>query len=94
MREIFKQSRELSLQQYRKRDFSEEDYLTIYKKKNKKKFNSQQLEAFRLLFSWRDKVARYEDECTDYVIPNHTLLQIAEILPRERQGILACFSQS
>jgi len=37
-------------------------------------------------------VARTEDECTDYVCPNHTLLQIAEILPREKQGILACFS--
>ena len=26
------------------------------------------------------------------MIPNHILLQIAEILPREQQGILACFS--
>lgn len=25
-----------------------------------------------------------------YVLPNHMLLQIAEILPRERQGVLAC----
>ena len=92
VREIFKRSRELSLMQYRKRDFDEEDYMNIYKKKNRKKFNSQQLEAFKLLFAWRDQVARHEDECTDYVCPNHTLLQISEILPREKQGILACFS--
>lgn len=25
-----------------------------------------------------------------YVLPNHMLLQIAEMLPREMQGILAC----
>lgn len=25
-----------------------------------------------------------------YVLPNHMLLQITEILPRERQGVLAC----
>ena len=25
-----------------------------------------------------------------YVLPNHMLLQMAEILPRERQGVLAC----
>jgi len=92
VRDVFKRSRQLSLQKYAKPTFGEDDYIDFYKKKNRKKFNSQQLEAFRLLFAWRDQIARTEDECTDYVIPGHTLLQIAEILPRERQGILACFS--
>lgn len=27
---------------------------------------------------------------SSYVLPNHMLLQMAEILPRERQGVLAC----
>lgn len=33
---------------------------------------------------------RYERSFRRYVLPNHMLMQIAEILPREMQGILAC----
>ncbi|KAL3228022.1 hypothetical protein MRX96_003953 [Rhipicephalus microplus] len=36
------------------------------------------------------RVARIEDESTGYVLPNHMILEISEILPRERQGIMAC----
>ena len=82
VREVFRRSREVALQKFEKPIFSEESYLKIYKKKNRKEFNSQQLEAFRLLFAWRDQIARVEDECTDYIIPNHIMLQISEILPR------------
>ena len=64
----------------------------LYESKNRKKFNNQQLKALELLYAWRDQIARFEDESTDYVIPNHILLQVSEILPREQQGILACFS--
>lgn len=39
---------------------------------------------------WRDTIARQEDESCGYVLPNHMMLQIAESLPREMQGILAC----
>lgn len=42
------------------------------------------------IFAWRFNVAMNEDESTSYVLPNHMLLQIAETLPREMQGILAC----
>lgn len=35
-------------------------------------------------------MARDEDESYGYVLPNHMMLQIAEALPREIQGILAC----
>lgn len=31
-----------------------------------------------------------EDESYGYILPNHMMLQIAESLPREMQGILAC----
>ena len=49
-----------------------------------------QLHCLRLLYSWRDNLARTEDESTGYVLPNHMLFQISEILPREAQGVLAC----
>ncbi len=49
-----------------------------------------QLHCLQLLYKWRDNVARAEDESTGYVLPNHMLFQIAEIMPREPQGVLAC----
>ena len=88
VRDLFRKSQEVALQKFEKPIFTEESYLKVYKKKNRKEFNSQQLEAFRLLFAWRDQVARNEDECTDYVIPNHIMLQIAEILPRYYRSLL------
>ena len=39
---------------------------------------------------WRDRLARDEDESPGYVLPNHMLFQISEILPREIGGVLAC----
>ena len=53
-------------------------------------FNSRQLYALKELYSWRDGVAREEDESDSYVIPVHMLLKICTELPREMQGILAC----
>lgn len=59
-------------------------------RKSKKNFDNRQLYAFKEIFLWRDKIARQEDESYGYVLPNHMMLQIAEALPREIQGILAC----
>jgi exosome complex exonuclease RRP6 len=53
-------------------------------------FNNRQMWAFREIYAWRYNVAMNEDESVTYVLPNHMLLQIAETLPREMQGILAC----
>lgn len=58
--------------------------------RNRIPFNSRQLHCLEQLYQWRDKIARSEDESTGYVLPNHMLLQLAQLLPREIQGILAC----
>lgn len=52
-----------AVQKYMKPIFTEESYLEL-QRKQKKSFNTQQLAAFRLLFAWRDKLARQEDEST------------------------------
>ncbi len=49
-----------------------------------------QLHCLQLIYKWRDDLARAEDESTGYVLPNHMLFQISEILPRDPQGVLAC----
>uniref|UniRef100_A0AAR2IN32 Exosome complex component 10 n=1 Tax=Pygocentrus nattereri TaxID=42514 RepID=A0AAR2IN32_PYGNA len=86
---VWSKSKDLCLKKYVKPIFTEESYMELHRKQ-KKSFNSQQLVAFRLLFSWRDKLAREEDESTGYVLPNHMMMKIAEELPKEPQGIIAC----
>ncbi|KAF7695067.1 exosome component 10 [Silurus meridionalis] len=86
---VWSKSKDLCLKKYMKPIFTEESYMELYKKQ-KKSFNSQQLAAFRLMYAWRDKLARGEDESTGYILPNHMMIKIAEELPKEPQGIIAC----
>lgn len=79
------------LQVYQKPLFNPDDYLTLLAK-SRKRFNTRQLYALKHLYAWRDNLARTEDESYPYVLPDHMLLQIAEVLPREMQGIWACCS--
>ncbi|XP_067226929.1 exosome component 10 isoform X1 [Chanodichthys erythropterus] len=89
IQQVWAKSRDLSLKKYMKPIFTEDSYLELYRKQ-KKSFNTQQLAAFRLLYAWRDKLARQEDESTGYVLPNHMMMKIADELPKEPQGIIAC----
>uniref|UniRef100_A0ACB8EFA7 Exosome component 10 n=1 Tax=Sphaerodactylus townsendi TaxID=933632 RepID=A0ACB8EFA7_9SAUR len=86
---VWQRSKAICLKKYLKPTFTDESYRELYRKQ-KKLLNSQQLAAFRLLFAWRDKMARQEDESTGYILPNHMLLKISEELPKEPQGIIAC----
>ncbi|XP_027514035.1 exosome component 10 isoform X1 [Corapipo altera] len=86
---VWQRSRDICLKKYIKPLFTDESYLELYRRQ-KKHLDTQQLAAFRLLFAWRDKIARQEDESTGYVLPNHMLLKISEELPKEPQGIIAC----
>uniref|UniRef100_V9KDS6 Exosome complex component 10 n=1 Tax=Callorhinchus milii TaxID=7868 RepID=V9KDS6_CALMI len=86
---VWHKSKDVCLKKYCKPIFTEESYLEL-NRKQKKHLNTQQMTAFRLLYSWRDKMARQEDESTGYVLPNHMMLKIAEELPKEPQGILSC----
>ncbi|XP_073679435.1 exosome complex component 10 [Garra rufa] len=89
IQQVWDKSKDLSLKKYVKPIFTEDSYMELYRKQ-KRSFNTQQLAAFRLLYAWRDKLAREEDESTGYVLPNHMMMKIAEELPKEPQGIIAC----
>ncbi|XP_041655797.1 exosome component 10 [Cheilinus undulatus] len=89
LQSVWSKSKDISLKKYVKPIFTEESYLEL-QRKQKKSFNTQQLAAFRLLFAWRDKLARQEDESTGYVLPTHMMSKISEELPKEPQGIIAC----
>ncbi|XP_024149580.1 exosome component 10 [Oryzias melastigma] len=89
LQSVWNKSRDISLTKYIKPVFTEDSYLEVLKKQ-KRSFNTQQLTAFRLLFAWRDKLARQEDESTGYTLPIHMMIKISEELPKEPQGIIAC----
>ncbi|GAB0091016.1 exosome component 10 [Sergentomyia squamirostris] len=89
LRSVYQESTELCKKRYVKLRLTPETHMDMYTK-SKKNFDNRQLYAFREIFNWRDGVAREEDESYGYVLPNHMLFHIAEMLPREMQGILAC----
>lgn len=86
---VYKASTDLCMKRYEKVTIKPDSHMDMYRK-SKRIFNNQQFYALEKLFGWRDAIARSEDESYAYVLPNHMMLQIAENLPREMQGILAC----
>ncbi len=47
--------------------FDKNAYKILYSKSHKTTFDGSQLAALQLLYSWRDKIAREEDESPKYV---------------------------
>lgn len=89
LKAVYDRSTEICKLTYIKPIWTEDSYMNMYRK-SQKIFNNKQLYALKELHKWRDLTAREEDDSTAYVLPNHMLLNIAETLPREMQGILAC----
>lgn len=89
LQNVYQFSTEVCKRRYVKVKLTPDSHMELYRK-SKRIFDNRQLHAFKELYFWRDKIAREEDESTSYVLPNHMMLQIAENLPREMQGILAC----
>ena len=89
LRQAFEESRKVSLVRFEVPTISENSYLALIMR-NRVEFNNRQKQALKEIYSWRDHLARAEDECTNYILPNHMMLKIAEVLPQEQQGILAC----
>lgn len=77
---VLLRSRELAKQRYEKELLTSSSHLDLYHKSNHV-FNARQLAALAVLYGWRDRLARQEDESLRYIMPNHTLLQIAQNCP-------------
>lgn len=91
LRSVFKKSALICLKKYEKSIFDSESLHHLIRRNNIT-LNSRQMFALEKIYSWRDRVARIEDESHGYVLPNHMMLKMAEILPREMHGILSCCS--
>ncbi|KAG4077921.1 hypothetical protein HA402_013855 [Bradysia odoriphaga] len=86
---VFQSSTNICKKRYIKPRIQGDSYMDFYRKTGRV-FDNRQLFALGAIFEWRDKTARQEDESYAYVLPNHMMLTIAEALPREMQGVLAC----
>uniref|UniRef100_A0AC34QGP7 HRDC domain-containing protein n=3 Tax=Panagrolaimus sp. JU765 TaxID=591449 RepID=A0AC34QGP7_9BILA len=74
---------------YEQPRFSESGYMKLIAHRRP---TNQQIYALKRLWEWRDKTARQEDESPAFILPDQMLMQIAEVLPMEKQGIIACCS--
>nr|XP_027228360.1 exosome component 10-like [Penaeus vannamei] len=86
---VYSRSVDICLKRYEKPFIGPESHMELYRR-SRRTFDTKQMYALRELYLWRDNVAREQDESPDYVLPKHMLLQIAEVLPKEMQGVLAC----
>ncbi|KAL6735367.1 hypothetical protein Aduo_005817 [Ancylostoma duodenale] len=86
LRVVYSESALICSRVFRKPIFDKEGFRGL----ERRRLNNRQDAAMRVLWCWRDKVAREEDESVHYVLPNHMMVTIAETLPRELQGILHC----
>jgi exosome complex exonuclease RRP6 len=50
--------------------------------------NNEQFAVFRAVHAWRDKIARQDDDSTNFVMPNHTLLSVAKVMPTDMASLL------
>lgn len=89
LRSVYQAGVELCRKRYLKPRLFPDSHMDLYRR-SKKIFDNRQLFALQQIYAWRDAIGRLEDESTGYVLPNHMLMHIAEHLPREMQGVLAC----
>ena len=89
MEEVLVRSKELCMRRYEKELFSETSYLSLIKFSRGCTASISE-NVIRVLFKWRDTVARKDDESIRYVLPDHMILSIAQEAPTEVSQLLSC----
>ena len=78
---VWQRSAELCRQAFKVLPFDPDAHLVVARRQNVT-LTPQQLAVHRVLFAWRDAVAREEDESPAYVLPNHLLTRLATAMPQ------------
>lgn len=84
--EVLHRSRDICLRLYEKELLSDTSYLKLYMSQNKS-LSPEQQSVLSGLYTWRDGMAREEDESTGYILPNHLLLRLAEEMPADVRAL-------
>eukprot|EP00762_Andalucia_godoyi_P007043 ANDGO_07662.mRNA.1 Exosome complex exonuclease RRP6 len=91
LQECFARSDAVALKMYEKDLLTDRSHvfaLRKYETSGRGKLTANQRAAFRELYHWRDRLARFEDESVQFVCPNAVLASIAVTLPTDRDGLL------
>lgn len=51
-------------------------------------FSNEQLAVFIAVHSWRDKIARLDDDSTAFIMPNHVIFSISKLMPMDMVALL------
>lgn len=52
-------------------------------------FTNEQFAVFRAVHGWRDRIARTDDESTNFVMPNHVIFSLAKLMPTDMVSLLS-----
>lgn len=89
--DALQQSNKLSLQVYVKPRVSDDDCDALCDKLRATTglatLSPLQHRVFALLYYWRDRTARAEDESTGYVLPNQALMKLAKVAPTKSEQL-------
>lgn len=50
--------------------------------------SNEQFAVFRAVHAWRDKIARQDDDSTNFVMPNHVLFSVSKFMPTDMASLL------
>ncbi|KAM9972782.1 hypothetical protein ACTFIR_012151 [Dictyostelium discoideum] len=89
--EVLRRSRELSLLRYEKDILDDNSHINFAKKLNLQ-YSPTQLNVLKVLYHWREGLARDEDESVRYILPNQMMLTIVERQPTSVQELLTLCS--
>jgi exosome complex exonuclease RRP6 len=94
--DVLNLSRKLAMLTYRRERYDEDEGLgtdgwrkLLLNHKGPSLHSNLQVAVFKRLHRWRDQIAREEDESTNFVLPNRSLINIAATLPHSMHGVVA-----
>ena len=79
---VLHQSNDIARKRYYKPEVSSDSHMEMVRKA-RATLNNKQLHCLKELYSWRDKLARLEDESVQFVLSDHLMMKIATELPQE-----------
>lgn len=82
LRSVWKTSKDICLQTYQKPKAKDLNFFGIMSR-NATIMGTGQLQILEMLLTWRDFVARVEDESTKFVMPNDVLFDVAKSTPKD-----------
>lgn len=90
---VLQKSKEVSLLRYERQVYNAESgrgpggwYQLLVK--TPALFNNEQFAVFKAVHQWRDRVARTDDDSTNFVMPNRVIFTIAKIMPKDMIALL------